>query len=337
MSERAEGPTTVESERAIQLLREMVRLRAFDEAVAERFEAGEIPGNPHLCFGHEGSHAAIGAAIRDEDWWVVGGARQDTQFVARGLTTNEVMAEIYGKATGSNGGRGGPMHVSNVDENFYGHAATIGSPQNPAAGIALAQQMLDTGNVVVCTVGDGGTSRGSFHTALVLAATWDLPVVYVVENNQWAISVSRDVLPTEQLSDYGKPVGLHTETVDGTDPLAAYDAIRDAVERARDGGGASVVECELYRMAPHSGRDDERYRDPAEKRRASTEGDPVSNLKRALLESGRLDQADVEAMVDEATAEVESAVEFARESDWPDPEDLYEHVFVEPLYGQGGN
>lgn len=337
MTRHAEGTITAESDAARELLREMVRLRTFDEAVGEQFEAGEIPGNPHLCFGHEGNHAAIGAAIRDDDWWVVGGARQDTQFVARGLTMDEVMAEIYGKVTGSNRGRGGPMHVSNVDENFYGHAATIGSPQNPAAGIALAQDMLDTGNVVVCTVGDGGTSRGSFHTALILAALWELPVVYVVENNQWAISVSRDLLPPAHLSDYGDPVGLHTESVDGSDPLAAYDAIRRAVDRAREGGGASVVESDLFRMAPHSGRDDEHYRDPAEKQRALEEGDPIENLKRELLDGGHLAESHYERMVEDAREEVRSAVTFAQESDWPEPAEIHDHVFVEPLYGQGGD
>lgn len=336
MARQADGPITVESETARDLLAEMVRLRRFDEAVGEQYEAGEVPGNPHLCFGHEGNHAAIGTILDDDDWWVVGGARQDTQFVARGLTMNEVMAEIYGKETGSNGGRGGPMHVSNVDKNFYGHAATIGSPQNPAAGLALAQDVLDTGNVVVCTVGDGGTSRGSFHTALILAAMWDLPVVYVIENNQWSISVSRDLLPPEHLSDYGDPVGLHTESVDGTDPVATYNAIREAVERAREGGGASVVESNIYRIAPHSGRDDERYRDPEEKRRAVEEGDPVENLKEDLVESGTIDEDAYEAMVADAESEVSAAVEFARESDWPDPGTVEDHVFVEPLYGQGG-
>ena len=337
MTQHDDGPMTVESDTARELLREMVRLRTFDEAVAEQFEAGEIPGNPHLCYGHEGNHAAVGRALREDDWWVVGGARQDTQFVARGLTMNEVMAEIYGKKTGSNRGRGGPMHVSNVDKNFYGHAATIGSPQNPAAGLALAQDMLDTDSVVVCTVGDGGTSRGSFHTALVLASLWELPVVYVIENNRWAISVSSDLLPPEHLSDYGDPVGLHTESVDGTDPIATYNAIGRAVERARDGDGASVIESNVYRMAPHSGRDDEHYRDADEKRRAVTEGDPVENLKHDLRDGGYLDDTDYEAMVAEAESEVHAAVKFAHRSDWPAPEEVHEHVFVEPLYGQGGD
>jgi pyruvate dehydrogenase E1 component alpha subunit len=337
MSSDTKPQVRVEDDLARELLREMVRLRTFDEAVEEQFEQGEFPGNPHLCYGHEGTHAALGAAIEDDDWWAVGGARQDTQFLARGLSPKGVMAEIYGKETGLNRGKSGPMHASNVEENFYGHAATIGSGQNPAAGFALAQKYHDTGNVVVCTVGDGGTNRGSFHTALIIAAMWDLPVVYVVDNNQFAVSVSRNLLPPEHLSDYGEPVGMETESVDGTDAFEAYEAIAAAVERARNGGGPSVIESKVYRLAAHSGHDDESiYRDMDEKERQLEKGDPVRNLKERLIGAGELTEAEYEDMVETGRREAQDAVEFARESDYPDPEEAYEDVYVRPLYGQGG-
>ena len=326
---------SVDDETARTLLREMLRIEVFEAEVKERYGEGEIPGFVHLDHGHEGSHVGMTAAMREDDWLAVGGARLIGQYLAKGVPMHEVMAELYGRTGGTNGGHGGQMHVSDVNRKLYGHAATIGSGQNPAVGLALAETMRGTDNVAVTTIGDGGTSRGSFHTALVFAAYWDLPVVFVIENNRWAISTPADSLPPDDLSDYGIPHGVPNESIDGSDVEAVYRAVSEAVRRARDGGGPSVIESRVARLVPHFEGDKETYRDEAELRRAETEKDPVENYRERLFEAGVVDEAAVEGMVAEREAAVAEAVEFARESPEPEPERAYDHVYRTPLYGQG--
>lgn len=326
---------TVPTETAIDLLDRMLRIRRFEEEATKRSEAGEIPGFLHLCRGHEGSHAGMCAAMDPDDWLAVGGARLHGQYLAKGLPMDEVMAELYGKRDGSNHGKGGSMHVSDVDRHLYGHAATIGSGQNPAVGLALAQQMRETGNVVVCTIGDGGTSRGSFHTALVFAAYWNLPVVFVIENNKWAISTPAEALPPKNLSDYGQPHRIPNETIDGTDVEAVYHAISEAVERAREGGGPSVIESRVYRLVGHFGADKEVYRSEEQRKQAEEEGDPLRNYRERMLADGTVTDEEYEDLETRVQSDVEAAVEYARESSFPDPQEAYEDLYRRPLYGQG--
>ncbi|WP_246988286.1 thiamine pyrophosphate-dependent dehydrogenase E1 component subunit alpha [Halorientalis marina] len=329
-------PVTVATDTAIDLLREMLRIRRFEEAAEAASDEGDIPGFLHLCRGHEGSHAGMCGAMDTDDWLAVGGARLHGQYLAKGLPMDEVMAELFGKETGSNGGKGGSMHVSDVDRHLYGHAATIGSGLNPAVGLALAQQQRETGSVVVCTVGDGGTSRGSFHTALVFAAYWNLPVVFVIENNEWAISTPAEALPPEQLSDYGDPHTMPTETIDGTDVERVYEAVSDAVERARNGEGPSVIESRVHRLVGHFGGDKETYRSEEERERIREEGDPLENYRERLLADGVLTDDEYEDLDAEIRTEAEEAVAFARESEYPDPQTAYDDLYQRPLYGQGG-
>lgn len=326
---------SVDDETAKEFLREMLRIETFEAETKERYGEGDIPGFVHLDHGHEGSHVGMNAAMSEEDWLAVGGARLIGQYIAKGVPLGEIMAELYGRIGGSNRGHGGQMHVADVDRKLYGHAATIGSGQNPAVGLALAESMQGTDNVAVTTIGDGGTSRGSFHTALVFAAYWNLPVVFVIENNEWAISTPADSLPPDNLSDYGIPHKIPDESVDGSDVEAVYHAVSEAVERARSGGGPSVVESRVARLVPHFEGDKETYRDEAELQRAKEERDPVENYRERLLEAEVVDEAEIETMVAAIEDEVVEAVQFAQESPEPDPEAAYDHVYRTPLYGQG--
>ncbi|WP_254538233.1 thiamine pyrophosphate-dependent dehydrogenase E1 component subunit alpha [Halomarina litorea] len=326
---------TVDDATAKRLFEEMLRIDVFEEETKARFGEGEIPGFVHLSGGHEGSHVGMGAAMREDDWLAVGGARLIGQYIAKGVPLTEIMAELYGRVGGSNKGYGGQMHVADVDRKLYGHAATIGSGQNPAVGLALAEEMQGTDNVAVTTIGDGGTSRGSFHTALVFASYWDLPVVFVIENNEWAISTPSTSLSPDHLSDYGKPHKLPTESVDGSDVEAVYHAVSEAIDRARDGGGPTVIESRVARLVPHFEGDKQTYRDSEEYERLKAEKDPIANYRERLLDAGVLTEADVEELTAEILAEVEEAVEFARESPEPNPEAAYENVYQLPLYGQG--
>lgn len=327
---------SVDDETAKELFEEMLRIDLFEEETKERFGEGEIPGFVHLSGGHEGSHVGMGAAMRDDDWLAVGGARLIGQYIAKGVPLTEIMAELYGRVGGSNKGYGGQMHVADVDRKLYGHAATIGSGQNPAVGLALAEEMKGTDNVAVTTIGDGGTSRGSFHTALVFAAYWDLPVVFIIENNEWAISTPSKSLAPDHLSDYGKPHKMATESIDGSDVEAVYQTVSEAIDRARNGEGPTVIESRVARLVPHFEGDKQTYRDTDEYERLKEQKDPIENYRKRLLAADVLTESEIEEMSAAISTEVSEAVEYARESPEPEPEAAYENVYRTPLYGQEG-
>lgn len=321
-------PETVET-----LLEEMLRIRAFDEVALEQFRDGEVPGFLHLCHGHEASHAGMGTAMEPDDWLAVGGSRLHGQYLVKGVPMDAAMAEIFGRVTGSNRGKGGSMHLADHDRRLYGHAATIGSGQNPAAGLALAQQLQGTDDVVLSTIGDGGTSRGSFHSALVFAATWNLPVVYIIENNGYAISYSTDDLPADSLAAYGEPLDIPTASIDGGDPVAVHDTVSTAIERARAGGGPTLIESRVTRMRGHFEGDKQQYRPETEQ--STEERDPLERFRERLVEAGDLTDDEYERRYAEAESTAQAAAEFARESEYPDPSVAAEDVYVRPLYGQG--
>jgi pyruvate dehydrogenase E1 component alpha subunit len=327
-------PDKVSQETSKELLREMLLIREFEDEIKERYGDGEIPGFVHLDYGHEGNHAGMGAAMGDDDWLAVGGARLVGQYVAKGVPLTEIMAELYGKTGGSNKGVGGQMHVADVDRKLYGHAATIGSGQNPAVGMGLAEEMKGTDNVAVTTIGDGGTSRGSFHTALVFAAYWDLPVVFIIENNEWAISTPSETLPPDHLSDYGEALNMHNESIDGSDVETVYETVSKAIERARNGEGPSVIESRVTRLGPHFEGDKQTYRDEEELSQAEQNRDPVKNQRERLVENGIVTEDEIDDMVANIREEVQEAVDFARESPEPEPEAAYDNVYRLPLYGQ---
>lgn len=325
---------TINSETSKELYRGILQIRELEDRIQELYGEGEIPGFVHLDRGHEGMHVGTGAAMQDSDWLAVGGARLVGQYVSKGVPLTEIMAELYGKTGGSNKGYGGQMHVADVNQKLYGHAATIGSGQNPAVGLALAEEIQGTDNVAVTTIGDGGTSRGSFHTALVFAAYWDLPVVFIIENNQWAISTPAEDLAPDHLSDYGIPHKIHNKSIDGSDVETVYETVSEAIARARNGKGPSVIEGRVARLGPHFEGDKETYREENEFETASQEKDPLTNQQERLLDADLITEDEIEDMRATIQDEVENAIEFARDSPEPEPEAAYEGVYQTPLYGQ---
>lgn len=319
------------------LLREMVRIRRFEDRVSELYSEGDVPGFMHVSNGHEASHAGIGAARDEEDWWALGGARIHGQVLAAGVGMDELLAEVYGKATGTNYGKGGHMHVSDVDRNLYGSAATIGQGVNPGAGLALSQDMLDTGQAVISTIGDGGTSRGTFHTALNLASVWDLPVVFVIENNRYALSFNTEErVKPRNLADHAEKYGIPGVTIDGTEVETVYETISEALARAKRGDGPTVVEHKLHRLEGHYVGDKERYR-TEDIEEIREQYDPVRKYREKLVEMDRLTEAEYEELVSDVDEEVEHAVEFAQSSEFPEPSEAYEGLYKTPLYGQSGH
>ena len=317
-------------------LNEMVRIRRFEDRVSELYADGDVPGFMHVSNGHEASHVGMGQAKERDDWWALGGARIHGQVLAAGVPMKELLAEVYGKVTGTNFGKGGHMHASDVDRNLYGSAATIGQGVNPGAGLALSQKMQETGQAVISTIGDGGTSRGTFHTALNLASVWDLPVVFVIENNRYALSFNTEErIKPKNLAEHAEKYGIPGVTIDGSEVETVYATISEALDRARSGGGPTVVEHKLHRLEGHYVGDKEEYRtDDIEEVRA--EYDPIPKYRSRLLEEGVLTESEYDEMIESVDEEVTEAVEFAQSSEFPEPEAAYEGLYKTPLYGQDG-
>jgi len=317
------------------VLERMLRIRRFESRVGDLYADGDVPGFMHLSNGHEASHVGISLAKDDDEWWVPGGARINGQALAAGLTMREVLAEIYGKATGSNRGKGGHMHVSNVDERFYGSAATIGQGPNPAAGFALAEQMKDTGKAVVSVMGDGTTTRGTFHTGLNLASVWNLPVVFVIENNEFALSYHTDaeVGGDGSLARFAESYDIPARSIDGSDVEAVRDTVSEALAHAREGNGPTVIEHKLHRLEGHYVGDKENYREQSIEE-IRNEFDPVRNYRRTLEDAGLLTEEAYAELVDSVDEAVEEAVQFVHDSDFPDRSSAYEDRYRTPLYGQ---
>ncbi|MBX5465048.1 MAG: thiamine pyrophosphate-dependent dehydrogenase E1 component subunit alpha [Clostridia bacterium] len=314
----------------------MVKIRTYEDRLAEaysegkspRFDisAGPLPGELHLAAGQEPCAVGVCAHLRPEDT-VTATHRPHHVAIAKGVDLKRMTAEIFGKSTGLSGGRGGHMHLFDPDVHFS-CSGIIGQGLPPAVGAALAAKMQGKDWVAVAYTGEGGANQGAFHEALNLAALWRLPVLFVVEDNAWAISVAKEAstaVPrnSDRASAYGIP-GVH---VADNDTLAVFAAAGEAVERARQGGGPTLLEIETYRYYGHFEGDPQVYRpgDEVERLRAR---DPIVRMRDHLFRQGVLDEEADRRLVEQARAEVEEAFAFARESPYPAPEEALEHVFA---------
>ncbi|MBM3774019.1 MAG: thiamine pyrophosphate-dependent dehydrogenase E1 component subunit alpha [Acidobacteria bacterium] len=308
------------------LYRRMLELREFELKVQEVFRAGELPGFVHLYVGEEAVAAGVCAHLSAADM-VYSTHRGHGHALAKGVPAREVMAELYGKATGCSGGRGGSMHMYAPEHGLMGTNGVVGSGIPMAAGAALSAQLRASGQVSVCFFGDGAVNSGSFHEGMNFAAVWNLPVVYVCENNLYATEMAfrratKNLSVASRAAAYCMP-GLE---VDGNDVMAVHQAAGEAVGRARSGGGPALIECKTYRIVGHHEGDpgaDYRTREEVESWRKRC---PI----RILRERARTLEAAGEDAFDQIHREVErwleDAVEFARRSPQPDPASVLEHV-----------
>jgi TPP-dependent pyruvate/acetoin dehydrogenase alpha subunit len=298
----------------------MVRIRQFEQRAIELFMAGELPGFLHSCLGQEAVPAGVCAALREDDY-ITSTHRGHGHVIAKGLSFDRMMAELYGRTTGYCKGKGGSMHIADFSQGVLGANGIVGAGIPIATGAALSAQMRRSGQVVVAFFGDGATSQGAFHEAANLAAVWNLPVVYVCENNLYAVStpVSRQ-MRVNSVAQRAAAYGFPGVTVDGNDPLAVYEAARAAVERARSGGGPTLLECRTYRWMGHYIGDPATYR-PAEEVAWWKERDPLALFERKLIETDICSQEEIQRVHEQVRAELEAAIEFARQSPAPAPED----------------
>jgi pyruvate dehydrogenase E1 component subunit alpha len=310
------------------LLRQMLLIRHFEEKAAELYALGRIRGFLHLYIGEEA--VAVGAmqALTPDDA-IVATYREHGQALARGIPAGALMAEMYGKANGCSGGRGGSMHFFDASRRFYGGHAIVGGGLPVAVGLALADRLQARARVTACFFGDGAVAEGEFHESLNLAALWRLPVLFVCENNLYAMGTA--LARHQAQPDIGRKAdayGMPSGTADGMDVLAVEAATRRAAERVRGGEGPLLLEVRTYRFRAHSTADPELYRTKDEVARWR-ERDPIALFAARLRADGLLDDPGLAELETSVGGEIEAAVRVAEAGPWEPVEDLTRHVLAE--------
>ena len=325
------------------LYRTMRRIRAFDEKVAELFEGGEIKGTAHSYVGQEAVAAGVCASLGPEDF-MASHHRGHGHCIAKGARLDLMMAELMGRESGYCQGLGGSMHIADLGLNILGANGIVGAAMPLSTGAGLAARLDGSGRVAVAFFGDGASNQGVFHESLNLASVWKLPIVFVCENNQYALSTSyRDTTSVDQVAERASAYGIPGRTIDGNDVVEVYEAVREAVERARAGDGPTLIEAMTYRWGGHSMRAN--VRDPrGEEEYASwMERDPVRRVERELRDVEVVDEAGLEAIGAETEAELDRAVEFGRAAGQPGADALRAAVYApheafdEPGLADGSN
>jgi pyruvate dehydrogenase E1 component alpha subunit len=307
------------------LLRQMLLIRRFEERSSDLYQAGKIRGFLHLYIGEEAIAAGAMSALTVEDA-IVSTYREHGHALARGMPSAVLMAELYGKATGCSGGLGGSMHLFDLQRRFFGGYAIVGGGLPIAVGLALGDKMLGRPRVTACFFGDGAVAEGEFHESLNLAKLWRLPVLFICENNLYAMGTALAVSHSvTDLASKAQAYDIPSQTVDGMDVLAIEAAAKDTVERVRQGGGPEMLELRTYRFRGHSLADPQLYRSQEEVE-AWKAHDPIPAFAERLLLSGLLDEAAQEEIESIVQREVDDAVEFAEASPWPPIESLMDHV-----------
>lgn len=310
----------MENTTKIGLLETMLRIRKAELQLAVMFKRGKIPSGAHLYEGQEAIAAGVCANLRMDDC-ITSTHRGHGHCIAKGMDPKQMMAEVCGKATGCCGGKGGTMHMFDPRIGIMGTIGIVGGGIPIATGIGLASKLKGTDAVSVSFFGDGASNNGSFHESLNMAALWKLPVIFVCENNKYATSVSvQRSTPIENISDRAVGYGIAGVTIDGNKVDKVYDAAAESIDRARSGGGPTLIECKTYRIRGHFEGDDSLYRNKEEVEEAR-KSDPIEYWMNALLGEGVLNEADFEALDTRIEQEIAEAAAFAEESPFPIPED----------------
>jgi pyruvate dehydrogenase E1 component alpha subunit len=319
----------IKKEEAQRLLYEMLRIRRFEERAAELYTQKKIRGFLHLYIGEEA--VAVGAMdqVGPEDI-VVGTYREHGHALARGLSPGSVMAEMYGKQEGCSRGRGGSMHLFDADLRFYGGNAIVGGHLPVSVGLALANKMQERKVVTCCVFGEGAVAEGEFHESINLATLWKLPVLFLCENNLYAMGTALALSESEtDLTKKATAYRLESKAVNGMDVLAVREAMQRAVKYVRSGKGPYFLEARTYRFRPHSMFDAELYREKKEVEDWKKLGPIVTFVKR-LKDQDMLTDKELEDLKRKADEETEEAVAFAEAGTWEPVEDLYRFVYSEP-------
>lgn len=321
--------TPATRELVLDLHRRMVRIRRFEESSGKLVETGEMPGFLHLYVGQEAVAAGVMSVLTDDDQ-ITSTHRGHGHAIAKGAEFRPMFAELYGKTTGYCKGRGGSMHIVDMNRGMLGANAIVGGGIPIAIGAAFASQYRDDGTVAVTFFGDGATNIGAFHESVNMAAVWDLPVIFVVENNGYAEFTSQERhMKLTDIAERASSYGIPGVIVDGMDALAVREVAMQAVERAKRGEGPTLIEAKTYRFFDHQGIKGMRipYRDPAEVE-AWKSRDAIRLIETIGIERGLATAEDFERIWAEVEAEIQDGIDFARTSPDPDPADILDDVYT---------
>jgi pyruvate dehydrogenase E1 component alpha subunit len=320
----------IDPAKLLEMYYQMLLIRRFEEKAAEAYTLGKIGGFCHLYIGQEAVAVGSIAALRKDDY-VMTSYRDHGHALARGTSPDEVMAELFGRAGGVSAGKGGSMHLFDRDNHFLGGHAIVGGQIPLATGVAFASKYKETGQVSAVYFGEAAVNQGVFHESLNMAQLWRLPCIYVCENNQYGMGTSlARAMSQQDVSQKACSYGLASEFVDGMDVLAVYDATSRAAERARRQSLPSLLEVRTYRFMGHSMSDPGNYRTRAEIEKYQ-ERDPVKVFAASLKQKGVIDDAKAKEIEGRVRAQVERAVKFADSSPEPAPEELFTHVYANPI------
>src|SRR5687767_297159 len=314
----------------VELLRQMLLIRRFEEKSAEAYSMGKIGGFCHLYIGQEAVAVGAISAIRKDDY-VLTSYRDHGQAIAKGMSPDAVMAELFGKAGGCSKGKGGSMHMFDKSIGFLGGHAIVGGQIPLATGVAFASKYQGTDQVTLCFFGEAAVNQGAFHESLNMAQLWKLPCIYICENNQYGMGTSlQRAMSLHDISQKAEAYEMAGEYVDGMDVLAVKEATARAVERARKDHLPTLIEVRTYRFMGHSMSDPGNYRTRAEIEKYQ-ERDPLKVFAATLLEEKTISDKDYAAMEKQVQEEVEQALRFAEESPLPEPEELFTDIYANPI------
>ena len=309
----------------------MLRLRRFEERAGMLYGQQKIRGFCHLYIGQEAVAAGTVSALRADDR-VITAYRDHALAIAKGISADAAMAELFGKSTGCTKGKGGSMHFFSKEHNFFGGHGIVGAQIGLGAGIAFADQYLKKDNVTICFFGDGAARQGILHEVFNMAMTWKLPVIFVCENNGYAMgtSVGRSSNVTK-IVELGQAYEMPSESIDGMKCETVHEAVAKAADRARKGDGPTFLEIMTYRYKGHSMSDPQKYRSKEEVEEYKKQ-DPIETTLALILEKKYATQKDIDAINAKVDAEIDACVKFAEESPFPDDDELLKHIYVEEDY-----
>lgn len=311
----------------VEIYRKMLEIRYFEEKVFDLYGQNLVPGTIHLYAGQEAVAVGVCTNLRKDDY-ITSTHRGHGHCIAKGARLDKTMAEILGKKTGYCKGKGGSMHIADFSIGMLGATAVVGAGIPIAAGAGLSIKLKGTDQVVACFFGEGASNQGTFHEAINIASVWKLPVIFVCENNLYAMGTRQSiVMAIENIADRAAAYGIPGVVADGNDVLSVYEAANRAVERARKGEGPTLIECKTYRLKGHSRADPATYR-PKEEVQKWLRKDPITRFKAKLIGMQVLTEKEADQIQQETVKTVEDAVKFAIESPFPAPEEALEDIYA---------
>lgn len=320
--------STISQEKALWMYRTMQEIRQFEDKVHDLFSQGLLPGFVHLYAGEEAAAVGVCAHLTYKDM-ITSTHRGHGHCIAKGCDIYGMMAEIFGKRTGLCKGKGGSMHIADIDKGMLGANGIVGGGFPLAVGAGLTAKMKNTGGVSICFFGDGANNQGTFHESLNLAAIWKLPVIFIAENNGFAEATPFDFASScKNIADRASSYNIPGEVVDGKDVMAIYEAAGRAVDKARHGEGPSLIECKTYRNYGHFEGDAQKYKTIEDQELQTGEFDCINIFRKYLLEGNMAGLEKLDSLDQEIRARIEEAVSFARESPYPEEHELFQDVYV---------